>query len=150
MYPGNSTALSQQTTGDCKQNVCDGAGNSTTIADPNDLPTPTSACQINPACAGSTPQFDPAPTGTTCTSSSDPNASVCGDISKAALAGTCVECNSDNDCGGAAFSDAGTSRCDTTTGTCVSCVAAGHTVGSTSECATECCSNACSSGVTCQ
>jgi hypothetical protein len=69
-------------------------------------------------------------TGTTCTSSSDPAAHVCGDTTVAAIAGTCVECNQDSDC--AALADAGTGSdggddggseggtptCNTSTGTC--------------------------------
>jgi hypothetical protein len=117
----NGTALpsGQQVQGNCQQLVCDGSGNTTSIGNATNLPTSTSACLTNPACSGTplAPSFTPAPTGTACTSSSDPSAGVCGDTTNASLAGTCVECNTDADC--LAVNDAGTLTCNTSTGTCM-------------------------------
>ena len=55
-------------------------------------------------------------TGTPCTSSTDPLATVCGDTTNNAIAGQCVECNSSADC---QADDAGaTTTCVPATGQC--------------------------------
>jgi len=120
-FPGNAVALpaSQQTPGSCQKLVCNGAGGTTSIDDPTNLPSSHSACLVNPACCGPsplTPCFTSAPTGTPCTSPSDPHAAVCGNTSNSNIAGTCVECNTDADCED--VNDAGTLICNTSTGTC--------------------------------
>ncbi len=111
----NGTPLGSQVPGDCKKATCDGAGGTTTVTDPTDLPTPNTICETNPSCQGSTPHFDPAPTDTNCTADNNPPNHVCGDNSTG-LAGTCVECNTSADC--LVLNDAGTLSCDTATGTC--------------------------------
>jgi hypothetical protein len=116
-YPGNTVApASLRTSGDCQQVVCDGSGGDTTIDDATNLPTSPSACLIDPACCGPsplTPCFTDAPTDSSCTTSSDPNALVCGDTSNLTIAGTCVECNNTGDCVAI-----GKTTCNTSTGVC--------------------------------
>jgi hypothetical protein len=109
---GTALPNGAQTAGDCQQIVCNGAGGITSVNDAADLPKPTTACETNPACTGNplTPSFTPAPTGTDCTSDSDPHAEVCGNTSNAAIAGTCVECNTTADC--TEVNDAGTLACN--------------------------------------
>lgn len=116
---GPSHALSTgQTSGDCQKIVCNGAGGTESVDDFTDLPAPNSVCEINPSCEGTpaAPHFDPAPTGTNCTSDNNPPNHVCGDTSNGLIAGTCVQCNDDGDC--LAIQDAGTLTCDTSTGVC--------------------------------
>ena len=112
---GTALPAGQQTPGNCQQLVCNGSGGSISTDDPTNLPTPTSACLTNPACSGTplAPSFTDAPTGTACTSASDSLADVCGDTSNSNIAGTCVECNMDSDCGG------GSTTCNTSTGICM-------------------------------
>jgi hypothetical protein len=113
-YPGNTVApASLQTSNDCKKVVCDGSGGSQINADPTDVPGASgTACLINPHCNGTSPAYDNAPVGTTCTSGSDANAHVCGDPA-GANGGKCVECNGDPDCVAI-----GLTTCNTTSGTC--------------------------------
>jgi hypothetical protein len=109
-----------QTPGDCQKVVCNGSGGTTSVDDPTDLPAPAStACLINPSCCGPsplTPCYTDAPTGTPCTSGSDPSATVCGNTTISNIAGTCVECNTNSDC--LAINDAGTLACNTSMGLC--------------------------------
>jgi Cys-rich repeat protein len=148
VYPGTTVApASLQTPGDCQTVVCNGSGGTTSIDDATDLPTSNSACLINPACCGPSPFhpcFTNAPTGTPCTSASDPNAHVCGDPSNPVIAGKCVECITDLNCPSGA-----TPVCDITTGQCVSCVPAGDNVSSIAQCSSDCCNGGCVSGTTC-
>ncbi len=94
------TLSTGQTAGDCQKIVCNGAGGTTSIDDPMDIPTSSTACRITPACTGSplTPSFTAAPTGTDCTNDNDPPNQVCGDTTDLLVAGTCVECNVDAEC----------------------------------------------------
>lgn len=112
-------ALAAQTAGDCERLVCDGAGGSTSVPDPGDLPTSTSVCRI-PACAGTplAPGFLPAATGTDCSADGTIPSGVCGDTTSAA-AGTCVGCNTEAQCA---------DRGDGSTPTCVdhACVYVPH------------------------
>jgi hypothetical protein len=121
VYRGNTVApASLQTPGDCQKIVCNGSGGTMSIDDATDLPGSSgSACLIDPACCGPsplTPCYTNAPTGTSCTSGSDPSGHVCGDTTNSTIAGTCVECNDDADC--LAVDDAGTLTCDTSMGLC--------------------------------
>jgi hypothetical protein len=121
VYPGNTVApTGLQTPGDCQRVVCNGSGNDFSIDDFNDVPGPSgSACRIQPSCCGPsplTPCYANAAAGTSCTSSGDSNARICGDPSNANVAGTCVECNTTVDC--LAINPAGVLSCNTTTGRC--------------------------------
>ncbi len=101
MNLGASHTLSTgQSPGDCQKIVCDGAGGTTSADDATDLPTATTLCEINPACAGAplAPAFDPAATGTDCTADGMLPRHVCGDTTMPTYAGTCVACNVDGDC----------------------------------------------------
>ena len=96
----SGTVLSMQTPGDCQKLVCNGAGGTTSVDDGTDLPTSTTLCLTMPACTGSPlrPSFTPAATGTNCTADNKPPRHVCGDTTKPAIAGTCVQCNANADC----------------------------------------------------
>jgi hypothetical protein len=78
------TLSTGQTPGNCQKLVCNGQGGVTSIDDPTDLPTSTSACLINPACTGEplAQSFANAATGTPC---SDNGGLLC-------LNGACVAC----------------------------------------------------------
>jgi hypothetical protein len=78
----------QQTTGDCKSLVCDGAGNTVNIANTADLPPATSQC-TTPTCTGGTPSNPPKATGTAC---AENGGIVCN------ATGQCVACNGPTDC----------------------------------------------------
>jgi hypothetical protein len=125
MNLGPSHALATQLAGACREDVCDGDGGTMTIDDPNKLPTTTEICEVDPACTGTplAPTFTAADAGTDC-SAEEPDGSLkhlCGDPSGPA-AGTCVECNADQDCPGGC---AGTVL---TTSTCSANMCAGTTV----------------------
>jgi hypothetical protein len=98
---GNAHVLSTgQVTGDCQDLVCDGAGGTTSIDAPADLPLSTTACKA-PSCSGPSPlhpTFANAPTGADCSADNNPPNHVCGDTSNVSVAGKCVECNTNADC----------------------------------------------------
>jgi hypothetical protein len=90
------TAAGPQTAGDCKQNVCDGAGNLTSIDDNNDHLTDGEACTSD-TCAAGAPVHTPVAAGTDCTLEGPLPKHLCG-IPGGAGSGTCVECNTGTDC----------------------------------------------------
>lgn len=95
---GTSVEVSEgQDDGDCQVVVCDGDGGTTSVDDPDDLPTSNTACLINPACTGEplAPSFTPAPAGADCSSDGLVGKDLCGDGESA---GTCVACNTATDC----------------------------------------------------
>ncbi|MFO0675763.1 MAG: hypothetical protein U0169_04475 [Polyangiaceae bacterium] len=119
--PNGFTPAALQTPGDCQKIICVGT-NATSVTSANDVtdvPVSTSRCLVNARCdvAGgpATPTFDPAATGTNCSSDPGPGI-VCGNSSNPVIAGTCVDCNSDADC--LSINDAGVLTCNTSTGTC--------------------------------
>ncbi len=119
LFPGNAVApVALQTPGDCQKIVCSGSGGFTPVDDLTDLPISSTACLINPVCAGSplAPSFTKAPTGTDCSADGNPPNHVCGDTTNGNIAGACVQCNSDLDC--PAINDAATPTCNASTGTC--------------------------------
>jgi hypothetical protein len=63
------------------------------------VPVETTVCRV-PACTGTplAPTVTNAATGTDCTADNKPPAHVCGDTTNAAIAGTCVQCNTIADC----------------------------------------------------
>jgi hypothetical protein len=145
LYPGTTVApasLQGGLAGTCQEEVCNGSGGDSLVADPTNIPGPSgSACLINPHCNGNVPSYDQAAAGTPCTTASDPAATVCGDPA-GMNGGECVECNTDTDCL-AVQSDGGTLVCNTSSGICLGCVTTGGTVVSTSQCASDCCNQAC-------
>ncbi|TKC95247.1 hypothetical protein [Polyangium fumosum] len=65
-YTANNTALPNgQTEDDCKRLVCDGAGNTVTVADPTDPKVDGNACTQD-TCNGTTPSNPNQPSGTAC------------------------------------------------------------------------------------
>ena len=54
-----------QHSGNCKLNVCDGAGNAVDMTDSGDLPTDTNQC-VTPTCTGNDPSTPPKAVGTAC------------------------------------------------------------------------------------
>src|SRR5262249_48357125 len=82
-FPAANTAVASQTTGDCKKNVCDGAGNVHSVADTNDKPVDGNQC-TDDVCTGSSPSNPLKATDTPCTQG---GGSVCS------ATGTCVPCN---------------------------------------------------------
>ncbi len=90
---GDPAAASAQTQGDCKQVVCDGAGNPMSVNDDTDVPDDGEVCTDDSCNAGvpvHTPNTD------TC---SENNGKVCG-TPGGPKAGKCVACNVDADCTG--------------------------------------------------
>ena len=88
--------------------VCDGAGGTTSVGEPLDVPlTPSTVCKKTPACSGTplAPSYTIAPIGTDCTNDGLFPRQVCGDPAVPALAGICVQCNVPQDC--YAFGDGG-------------------------------------------
>lgn len=83
----NGTPTATQVPGDCKTQVCNGMGGTTTITQSNDLPNDNNEC-TGDACMGSMPVFPPAAAGVPCNMST----MLCDG------AGNCVDCLSDNDC----------------------------------------------------
>lgn len=79
--PGNQKA------GDCKKNVCNGAGGVATVNNGSDVPNDGNPCTQD-LCSMGQPSHSPAPAGTTC-----------GGSSKCDGNGTCVGCLVDSDCG---------------------------------------------------
>lgn len=81
------TALATQTTGDCKQAVCDGSGGTTTMNNDGDLPADDGNACTTEACLQGNPVYENVPAGTSCG-----NGLLCdGD-------GACVQCLSAANC----------------------------------------------------
>jgi hypothetical protein len=81
------TPLASQTPGDCMSNVCDGAGNSVSVADNADLPADDGNACTRETCVNGAPSHPALPVDAPC-----PNG-VCSN------AATCVRCNSSSQCG---------------------------------------------------
>ena len=90
------TATGPQTAGDCKQNVCDGAGNLVSSNDDNDHITDAESC-TNDTCSAGVPVHSPLNAGTDCTAQGPAPKHLCGTPGGAA-SGTCIECNVTADC----------------------------------------------------
>ncbi len=75
------------TKGDCKKPVCDGSGDTTTAADPTDVPNDNNQCTID-ACNGDKPSFTNQADGFACTQMGG----------KKCKAGQCVACVTGTDC----------------------------------------------------
>jgi hypothetical protein len=83
------TAVASQTAKDCAEVVCDGTGNTTSIADDADVPVDGSACTQD-LCSGGVPSNPPTPAGSACTG----GGKVCDG------SGACVACVAPTDCPG--------------------------------------------------
>ena len=81
------TPVSLQTARDCKQNECDGAGNTVSASLDTDVPFDGNQC-TDDVCAAGVPSNPPVPPDTPCTDG--------GNFCDAA--GTCVECNTAAQC----------------------------------------------------
>jgi hypothetical protein len=75
-YTASGTATSSQTAGDCKQNVCNGSGGVSIVADNTDVPT-AGTC-LTGVCSAGVPSTPPAAAGTTCSGGVCNGAGVCG------------------------------------------------------------------------
>ena len=95
-FVAGGTPAGPQTAGDCKQNVCNGAGALTSIDDNNDHSGDGEAC-TNDTCVAGVPSHPPFAGGTDCAAEGPAPKHLCGTIGSAA-AGKCVECNSAADC----------------------------------------------------
>ena len=82
------TALTQQRSGDCQRNVCDGNGGTTSVADNNDTPVDGNACTQD-LCTSGVPTNPFLPAGASCNQD--------GGIKCNAM-GQCVACLSPSDC----------------------------------------------------
>ncbi len=92
----SGTPAGTQVAGDCKQNVCDGAGNLTSINDNADHMSDGEAC-TDDSCVNGAPVHNPHPAGTDCTAEGPAPKHLCGTPGGAA-AGKCIECNAGADC----------------------------------------------------
>lgn len=88
MHMGDGVATSNQSTGDCKKNVCDGAGNEKSIDDDGDLPTDGNDC-TDDTCAGGVKTFTPKGLGASCNMNGG---------KKCTAGAVCVECLANGDC----------------------------------------------------
>jgi hypothetical protein len=61
----SGTPVPNQTSGDCQEQICDGAGMVTAAVDTSDVPTSPGACTLG-ICVGGTPSTTSAAAGTTC------------------------------------------------------------------------------------
>jgi hypothetical protein len=84
----NGTVLATQTTGDCVERQCDGAGNVTSVAAGTDVPADDGNQCTDETCSGTTPSHPNSASGTACTS----GGSVCDG------SGACVECLAGTSC----------------------------------------------------
>lgn len=90
-YVAAGTATTNQTTGDCQRDVCDGSGGMTKVVDVSDLPAAATDPCSQAVCTNGNPSYTSLPSGTPC----DYNGGrVCDG------AGTCVGCLSASDCPG--------------------------------------------------
>ena len=89
-FTANGTAVTNQTAGDCKQNVCDGNGNVTSVGDDTDPASDNKQCTQDVCVSGFT-VHPPEASGAACT---EAGGSLCNG------AGTCVECLVASDCPG--------------------------------------------------
>jgi hypothetical protein len=102
-YTGSGIALpdNQQTAGDCRTKVCDGAGAVREDAASSDIVADTNDCTKD-LCNGTTPTHPPEAPGTTCSS---------GGGHKCDGAGACVQCLAPADCGDPANYPCATATC---------------------------------------
>ncbi|MEZ4307779.1 MAG: lamin tail domain-containing protein [Polyangiaceae bacterium] len=153
-FASNGTPTSSQTTGDCKQNVCDGSGGVTTVNFDTDLPVDGNEC-TGDVCTSGVPSNPGLPLGTTC---SQNGGEVCngsgtcvaagcsdgvqnGDETDIDCGGSCVtKCTNGQMCGGGA--DCASGICSG--GVCVECAAPTDCPGTDNDCQTRTCnSNTC-------
>lgn len=87
-FTAAGTATTNQTPGDCKQNVCDGSGGVTTNVDNSDVPVDGRQCTSD-VCTNGTPSNPPLASGTSCSQS---GGKLCDG------SGNCVECLTGSDC----------------------------------------------------
>ncbi|HVR61560.1 MAG TPA: esterase-like activity of phytase family protein [Polyangia bacterium] len=86
VFVAAGTPITQQVSGDCQVNQCDGAGGVLTVTDSTDIPNDMNACTVD-VCQGGTPSEIAAPAGTSC------GFGVCDGV------GVCIGCVTAADCG---------------------------------------------------
>ena len=91
-----NTPAGPQVIGDCKQNVCDGAGNLTSIDNNNDHTGDGEVC-TNDGCVAGILVHTPQVAGTDCTAEGPAPKHLCGTPGPPA-GGKCIECNTGADC----------------------------------------------------
>jgi hypothetical protein len=91
LYKPAGTAVTTQTPGDCKQNVCNGSGQISTIADATDPQDDGNPCTTD-SCSNGSPAHTNAAAGAPCTTSA--GGTVCDG------GGVCVECLAPTNCPG--------------------------------------------------
>ncbi len=64
-FTPNGTPVAAQASGDCKKNVCDGAGNVAVVLDQGDVAADGNECTAD-SCSGGAPSYPPAPVNTPC------------------------------------------------------------------------------------
>jgi len=144
--------VAQQTTGDCHQNQCDGAGGVVSAIDNSDVPNDGNSC-TNDVCTSGVPSNPPAPPNTAC------SAGVCDGN------GACVGCTLASQCPGSdtfcatrtctagtcgfSYTAAGTALPSQTAGDCKvqACDGAGNTVANNDDSDVPVDGNACTSDV---
>jgi hypothetical protein len=99
--------VSAQTAGDCKQRVCDGAGNIDVAIDDNDKPSTGGNLCLQSVCTAGVPTTPPATEGTACSNPNNASAHLCND------SGVCVECNNASTCPGGPDGQCHSVTCDT-------------------------------------
>ncbi|MEO7034718.1 MAG: Ig-like domain-containing protein [Polyangiaceae bacterium] len=157
-FSASGTAVAAQTTGDCLQATCDGAGNVANIADNTDPPADDGNACTDETCAVGVPQHPAKTNGTSC---NDGNACTTVDTCQS---GTCSggaavsctaldECHSAGTCSlstglcsnplkstGSACTQGGGSVCSAA-GSCVPCLVAADCTGTDTECHVRTCTN---------
>jgi hypothetical protein len=92
--PDGTVVVKGQTANDCASIVCDGNGETTSIADPTDLPVKMDDCHVA-TCSG----MNPLQTAIAGACTLNGVAAVCGSLGSP-VEGNCVECNTTADCAG--------------------------------------------------
>jgi hypothetical protein len=123
-YAPQGKLLTAQTAGDCKQHVCDGTGNVTSVPLSSDLPVDGNPC-TDDICTQSTPSNPPLQAGTACSGSGGTVCNGSGSCVACVIPGHCPgqdsECQSrtcnGNTCG-VSNTAAGTQTSDQTAGDC--------------------------------
>ena len=122
-FAPSGTPTSSQTSGDCKQNQCNGAGGVVSANDDGDVPVDGNPC-TNDVCTAGVPSNPPVPVGTTC----NQGGLVCnatGQCVQCVLAATCPGTDTDcqtrtcvNNACGFSFAPSGTLTSSQTSGDC--------------------------------
>jgi hypothetical protein len=147
-FQPNGHVVATQTTGDCKENQCDGAGATVSANKDADLPVDGNQC-TDDVCTSGAPTNPNLPAGTTCSQ----NGGTTCDASGSCVAAACNDntkngTESDIDCGGSCAPCALTKTCNGNAdcasnacagGVCVECLGAASCPGTDNACQTRTC-----------